>query len=123
MTRLARALLALLVVVLLVHVWSTLVPSHDNWGFHFFAFYDGWIAIAALLLSMCLFIPQIQARWVPRLESVLRKLAGLPLIVLVVLLGLLLYGAIQLFMVKLHLLGDSAILLRSVSLGITGEEI
>ncbi len=123
MLRLKYFLLAACAIVVLLHIWGAVYPSHDNWGVHFFGFYDVWISISALALVILFTIPKVQSfviRYIDRFARILRKL---PFPIIFVLISAILIGLIYLFSAKLHLLGDGAILLRSVSRGITGDEI
>ncbi len=109
--------------VVLLHVWAAASPSHDNWGIHFFAFYDVPFRIAALALLAVMAVPLWQAKLLGRLEWLLRGISRLPALVGYLAVAGLVYAGILLFPVKLHLLGDGAILLRSVPLGIGSPEI
>ncbi|MDI6765228.1 MAG: tetratricopeptide repeat protein [Bacteroidota bacterium] len=106
-----------------LHIWGTIDPSHYNWGVHFFAFYDSSIAILTLVIVLILFIPQVQVASIHYLGKLLRIFSRLPLAVnFLITVGIFLI-LIYLFPVKFHLLGDGAVLLRSVPLGIMGDEI
>ncbi len=123
MSRSAKILLAACLVVVGLHLWGTLTPSHENWGVHFTGFYPPIIPFAMLAALILCSIPGAQQSLLDRLERSLRRLASLPPPIRFLLLAALLLGGIYLIPVKLHLLGDGAILLRSVQRGITGSEV
>ena len=110
-------------IVLLLHVWGAINPTHDNWGFHFFGFYDGWIPLSVLIMVVLFFIPKVQSSAIRFIESIIRMFRKLPYVIAFIITAAVLIVLIYIFPVKLHLLGDGAILLRSVSRGITGDEI
>jgi tetratricopeptide (TPR) repeat protein len=119
----ASILLVALVIIVGAHIWGALQPSHDNWGFHFFGFYDRWVGILALAVVLAAAIPTIQTIIIKKLDTILRSLTRLPIsIVFVVTVGFLI-ALVYYFPAKLHLLGDGAVLLRSVPLGINSTEI
>jgi Flp pilus assembly protein TadD len=110
-------------IILLLHVWGAINPTHDNWGVHFFGFYDVWISAVAFALVILCTIPKVQTSAIRYIDRFARSFRKLPFPIVFVLISSALIGLIYLFPAKLHLLGDGAILLRSVSLGITGDEI
>ena len=68
-------------------------------------------------------LPGIRARILRNLDLLIKKISSLNSLIIFIIVGTIFYGLIYLFPAKLHLLGDGAVLLRSVPLGITGEEI
>lgn len=123
MSRSAKLLLGACLLIVALHVWGTIAPSHENWGVHFTGFYPPIVPIAMLAAIVLISIPSLQTTWLGRLERLLRSMGKWPAALRFLLLASLLIGAVYLFPVKLHLLGDGAILLRSVQRGITGSEV
>ena len=116
-------LISVFVVIILLHVWGAVSPMHENWGFHFFGFYGETILFLFAGILVVAAIPKFQNRILKFFEIGIRKLSALPLPVAFILTAAVFYALIYLFPAKLHLLGDGAVLLRSVSLGISGDEI
>ena len=112
-----------LAIVIGIHIWGALQPSHDNWGVHFFGFYESWIGILALAVILLAAVPMVQSRLITRLDTALHRISRLPLPIVFMIVCSLLIGLIYSFPAKLHLLGDGAVLLRSVPLGINSAEI
>jgi len=110
-------------IIVALHVWGGINPIHENWGVHFFGFYPPVIGGLALLIVLMVSIPSIQSVVLGRIEPLVEKTSGIPLTINFLLVGGLLALGIWLLPSRLHLLGDGAILLRSVILGINGPEI
>src|SRR5208283_3641208 len=123
MTSTAKILLACCALIVLLHVWGTIDPIHENWGVHFFGFYNTIVPLIALGIFLLFLIPAVQQRFLSWLATFLRALSKLPLPINFAIVAGILYAGIRLFPAKLHLLGDGAILLRSATLGIDGPEI
>ena len=113
--RLSQVLAGVSVLIVLLHAWGTLWPSHDNWGVHVFAFYDPSIMFLALAFTVLLLLPKTNARVLGIFDGLVRRLATLPQLAGFVIVAGTLLGAAALFPVKLHLLGDGALLLRTAS--------
>ena len=116
-------LLCFCLLVVCLHVWGTLYPSHYNWGFHFFGFYDTPFSLIALGVLMIAAIPGVQRPTLQKLERLFRFISRAPLLIIFLLLatGILVGG--YFFSAKLHLLGDGALLLRSLSKAEWGPNI
>lgn len=123
MSRAAKIILLFCCFIILLQIWGSIEPSHFNWGIHFFAFYESFFQIAALICIIIFLIPQAQKKIIESLDKYLRYIGRLPIIVTFILTLGLLIVAVYTFPVKLHLLGDGAVLLRSVQLGIGSDEI
>ncbi|MBA4313408.1 MAG: hypothetical protein C0417_12360 [Chlorobiaceae bacterium] len=106
-----------------LHVWAAIYPSHANWGFHFFSFYSLPVGIAALIIFFMFSIQPISNTVSNKFDIAVKKIARLPLPIAFIIIAGITYFFIFLFPAKLHLLGDGAVLLRSVPLGITGDQI
>lgn len=119
----ARILLFGIIIIVLLHIWGTLEPIHENWGLHFFGFYNATVSLIALGILILFSIPALQSKILDRLAALFRALSKLPVFINFIIVAGILYGGIRLFPAKLHLLGDGAILLRSATLGINGPEI
>jgi len=123
MSRLYYLLLLVCFFIAALHAWGAVNPSHENWGIHFYGFYDPLVAYIALGLILLLAIPKVQTIVIGYFDKLVRTIRKLPPPVnFIIVLGILI-GAIYYSPAKLHLLGDGAILLRSVPLGIMGDEI
>lgn len=123
MTFASRLFLAFVIILILLHVWAAVHPSHWNWGIHFFGFYNpvvGFIAIIALLLVAT---PNIQSTLLSIIEQILQFISKLSLIIIFVVVTGIVIGVTFLFSAQLHLLGDGAILLRSIPGTIWGNEV
>lgn len=104
--------------IVLFHVWGAIEPAQENWGVHLFAFYGPAAGLLASVLLAGLAFMLRQPRFLPALERFVRRLSRPPLVLLAaVSIGLLIALALG-FPAKLHLLGDGAILLRSIHPGI-----
>lgn len=123
MLRLKYFLLAACAIVVILHIWGAVYPSHENWGLHFWGFYEKWIAASALGLIILFSIPKIQLSAINYLDRIARAVRKLPWIVIFGITSGIIIVAIYFFPAKLHLLGDGAVLLRSVPRGIMGDEI
>ncbi len=116
-------LVSTFVVIVLLHVWGAVSPMHENWGFHFFGFYGETTLLLFAGILLVAAIPKFQNRILKFIEIGIRKLSALPLPVAFILTAAVFFALIYLFPAKLHLLGDGAVLLRSVPLGINSSEI
>jgi len=123
MHRLYYIMLFICIAVVTLHIWGALYPSHENWGFHFFGFYHHLPALMLLIFLIIVFIPKIGDYFIRTFDRLLQPFRRLPLLINFILASGLLIGIIYFFGAKLHLLGDGAILLRSVPQGISGDEI
>ena len=123
MTRLSKLLLAICAFIAALHMWAAIYPSHENWGVHFFAFYDPWISLPALLVLAFLALPKYQTIILNAAERALRIFSKFPLVVHYLLLAALIVSAALMFSAKLHLLGDGALLLRSTWQAAFGTDI
>ncbi|MDP2208912.1 MAG: tetratricopeptide repeat protein [Bacteroidota bacterium] len=104
------------VVFLILHIWAALSPSHLNWGFHFFAFYSPAFSIISLLIALLFFIPIVQEKFIHYINHLSQKIKrDFPKAFFLILSLLALLLPILLFPVKVHLLGDGALLLREIS--------
>ena len=111
----ASLLLAVCLAVVGTHVWGALEPSHMNWGAHFFGFYDSKVGWLSVLIACLTGIPRLQRVVIKGVEKSLQKLSVVPIpIIFTMVAGALVAGSFY-FPAKLHLLGDGALLLRSLS--------
>ncbi len=108
---------------ILLQIWGSIEPSHFNWGIHFYSFYEPFFQIAALICIIIFLFPRVQKKIIESLDKYLRYIRRLPIVVTFILTLASLIAAVYTFPVKLHLLGDGAVLLRSVHLGIGSDEI
>lgn len=96
-------------------IWGALLPSQENWGVHFLAFYSSEV----VLLVAALFVVLPALVFKSALLRVAERLAGKfsrvppPVLYVLILALLLAIGAVA--SPTLHLLGDGALLLRSLS--------
>lgn len=111
----AQVLFGFGLVLIALHVWGAFDPSHDNWGVHQFGFYDGMTGVLALCAAMTLLIPRTQSLVLTGAEHLLRPIARLPAVVNACIVAAIALGAATAFPAKLHLLGDGAVLLRSIN--------
>jgi tetratricopeptide (TPR) repeat protein len=123
MTKKTIYILISIFVIVALHVWAAIYPSHANWGFHFFSFYSLPVVIAALIIFGLFSYKQTGSAIANRLDFFVKKISRLPLLIVFVLAAGIIFLFIYLYPAKLHLLGDGAVLLRSVPLGITGDQI
>ena len=101
--RSSQILLFFGVLIVLLHVWGMLQPSHDNWGVHVFGFYGPGISLGSLCIALLLLIPKTQTWLLGFVESGVRFLARLPLIVSIVIVGGIILACAVEFPAKLHL--------------------
>lgn len=123
MKRRSIYILSTIIILTALHIWGGVAPSHLNWGFHFWGFYENWVGISALALFLLLLVPKIQSTVINYIERFVRIIRRLPWILIFGLAAGSVIAAIYFLPAKLHLLGDGAVLLRSVPRGIMGEEI
>ncbi|HUL43490.1 MAG TPA: tetratricopeptide repeat protein [Bacteroidota bacterium] len=123
MTNSAKLVVALCWMLVALHIWGAINPLHANWGFHFYGFYPPVVGCLALLIMVLASIPSTQKIASEKIENLIQNSARFPQLVNFSLAAGLLAIGIWLVPAKLHLLGDGAILLRSVILGINGPEI
>src|SRR6266481_3332337 len=111
----SRIIIAGSILIVLLHAWGALFPGHDNWGFHFFAFYGSTALFGAILLMLLFVLPSARAALLKNLENLVAAASRVPIFVQVAVLALVVVLAGSFFAPKLHLLGDGAILLRSLA--------
>ncbi|MFI5251634.1 MAG: hypothetical protein ACHQQQ_04285 [Bacteroidota bacterium] len=114
MPKIIRIVLPCTLVFILISIWCTLEPSHFNWGMHFLAFYSTPIQLCFLFLSLLILLPPVSTKAIQSLTSISQKLVGVPVKILFPLVSIILTVMWLSFPSKLHLLGDGAILLRSI---------
>jgi hypothetical protein len=102
-------------VIVLLHVWGAFSPSHDNWGFHFFGLYEGPALIGAAILVLLFMLPSAQSTILNILDKLVAACNKIPAAIQLILLSALVIVAGSFLAPKLHLLGDGAILLRSLA--------
>jgi Tfp pilus assembly protein PilF len=124
MSNLSKIILTICFIILLLHIWAAIFPSHYNWGFHFFAFHDIYFSLLLLAVALSLFIPKVQLFALNKLESPVKQSNNkfprwfhFTIVCAVLLLVSLMFPA------KLHLLGDGTLLLREVSGIKLGDEL
>jgi hypothetical protein len=107
-----RIILVSSFVIVLLHVWAALQPSHYNWGIHYFAFYDLWISLSAFVCAMLLFVPSVQSFVLSRLASLTRSVSRMSALLVIVILTGLWISVLLAFAVQGHMLGDSALIIQ-----------
>ncbi len=103
-------------VFLALHLWAAISPSHLNWGFHFFAFYKPVFSIFVFIVAILFFIPTVQKKfilYINHLSQKIKRTFPKGFFLILSLIGLV--SATILLPVKVHLLGDGALLLREIS--------
>lgn len=116
MSNFSKIIILIALMMLLLHVWAAIFPSHYNWGFHFFAFYNFYFSLLILFLSLSYLLPRVQDKILVYLESISKFIKNnlpkwLPFVVAL----LALIGIAMIFPARLHLLGDGSLLLREIS--------
>lgn len=98
--------------LLALHAWASFAPSHYNWGFHHFSFYPTWLSASGLLLCGLFLVPAVRGAVLERLGALARGVdrLGPGPVFLLLLAGWV--GLMLLLPAKLHLLGDSELILR-----------
>ncbi|HLB00370.1 MAG TPA: hypothetical protein VJO14_03200, partial [Bacteroidota bacterium] len=120
----AKILLAVSGALVLLHVAGAVWSTHLSWGVHLFSFYPPMASLIALAAAAAaIFIPAVQQAAGNALELVVRKTASLPSLVVNLALAGALTGLGYAFAAQLHLLGDSAILMRSIPKSTWGSEV
>lgn len=111
----SQILLASCLVVIVLHLWGALRPSHENWGVHLFAFYPAWISAIALALGISILIPAIRAPIGRKTARLAQWSSGVPgPILLLAICGILVVLA-ALFPARINVLGDSDLILSLTS--------
>jgi Tfp pilus assembly protein PilF len=114
MSNFVRVVVACIFVLIVISVWSAIAPSHLNWGMHFLAFYSLPVQIGFLLIAMLLVIPVVTAKVIGVIEAIVQQALKIPSKLMFALTSVLLVALWLSYPSKLHLLGDGAILLRSI---------
>ena len=73
-----RLLYAGCVLVILAHVAGYFVPTHATWGVHFFGFFSGGMALAALAIAAGVLVPPVNAAVGNALDALAKKASGWP---------------------------------------------
>lgn len=123
MSRPFQLVLGSAVFLLALHAWAMFSPSHANWGIHFWGFYKPWIGIAALLVTVSFFLQRVQTIVLGKLDAIVRFFARKPVALSFIAGICLLAGGAYLFPATMHLLGDGAILIRSIPRAQWGAEL
>jgi hypothetical protein len=118
MPNIVRVFLVCAFLIIVFFAWSAIAPSHINWGMHFLSFYSLPVQIVFFALLLVLLIPPVTAKVINLFEAIVQRLSKIPLKILFFLTAVLLAALWLSYPSKLHLLGDGAILLRSIP----GEE-
>lgn len=109
-----RIFLAFVIVLIGLYAWATLQPSHGNWGIHSLAFYELPIRILSLIIALAIILPAGYNGFIRFIDAGARALRHRnPHVIM----GIGITASVALWMlfpVQLHLLGDGAILLRSI---------
>jgi tetratricopeptide (TPR) repeat protein len=123
MNRNSKVAYAACAVVIVTHIFGNATPTHPTWGVHLFAFFPPGVGWAALLFSVALLFPSVNNAVCGAFDALVKKLSKLPAIVVnAALVGLLAFLGVR-FAAELHLLGDSAILMRSIPISSWGDEV
>lgn len=123
MKNLEKILLAFILLVIGLHVWGAIYPAHNNYGTHFFAFYNPFIGALALVIAILVLIPPLQSRIILVLERFFQSLSKIPFLLLAGGTALFIMVVGTFFSAKLHFLGDGILLLRSLSAAEWGSNI
>ncbi len=99
-------------ILIALHIWAAISPSHYNWGLHYFAFYPLWWSVPALLAGVLVLVPVVRSALLGRLSAVVRGVGQLPPAALILAILGFWVGLMFLFPAKLHLLGDSELILQ-----------
>lgn len=119
----SRFIILASVILLLLHIGGAVYPSHLTWGIHCFGFYSLPVQILALILAVLLFIPDMQAIALRSLNLLRRRFSSLSRKTIFIVLSIVLIIGSFLFSAKGNLLGDGAILLRSIPYANPSEEV
>jgi len=109
--------------IVLLHLLGAFDGSHLTWGFHLYAFYQPLVAVTALAVAIAIFFRPVQERVGDALDLLVRKTSSLPTLIVNIVLAGALIGLGYKFAAQLHLLGDSAILMRSIPKSTWGNEV
>ena len=122
MTFSVKLLLSFSVLIILLHLWGALDPSHYNWGVHFFAFYNLPVSLGAFLIALAVLITPVREALAKTIDGFLNLLSSTPAIVKVALGLFTVLSLTVLFPSRGLLLGDSKlILLTTTHLPASGE--
>ncbi len=116
-------ILACCVALVGLHIWGYIQPSHDNWGVNFFTFFDTTVLWIAVFCVIIVSIPAVQSRILQILNTIFEKLSKLPILIVFLGVAILVWIGGTRYAAQLHLLGDGALLLRSLSNTVWGENI
>lgn len=117
------AFLSCAAAVVLLHIWGAFDGSQNSWGTHLFAFYPGVVGLAALAAAIALFLPRTQTLILSIFDRVAKAFAKLPVVAGFAVATLAVVGGAFLVPSKLHLLGDGALLIRSIPRSVWGDEV
>ena len=119
----ANTLLALCSLIVGIHIWGAFEAKYFSWGFSLYSFFDSpslWLSVIGIAL---LSIKSVQSGINSVLSSLLRKLERIPVPLTALFVGILVCVAGAYYAATLHLLGDGALLLRSLSNTVWGDNI
>lgn len=123
MTRTAKLAWASCAVVIAAHVLGTASPTHATWGVHLYAFFIKGIGYSVLAFCVALLVPAVNNALGAALDEAVKRVSALPAIVInAALIGALAFLGVR-FAAELHLLGDGAILIRSIPKSSWGDEV
>jgi Flp pilus assembly protein TadD len=115
MTALAKTLFSICLIIIALHLWGAIQPTHFNWGVHIFAFYDTVVSMVVLMAALVLFVPRSRDLLMRAGDGVLALHAKLPpLILFIAAAGILVVLAFVCQSQGL-LLGDSKLILLTTS--------
>ncbi len=100
------------IIFIALNTWGAADPSHYNWGFHYFGFLGPILRILSLVVALSILIPQIRNVLLAGLSIVVRFMARRSWVAIFISLLIVWVGLILLFPEKLHLLGDSGLIIR-----------
>ncbi len=116
MSKARNILIAYSILLVLLHIWGAIAPSHFNWGFHFFAFYNPLLLVLTGGAVFLFFFPKICNKIYDEAGEIFNKINNNFLFFLAVSFIFSIYIFFSLlYTAKLHLLGDGALLLREIA--------
>lgn len=115
-----RIILLACLLIIALHCWGMLLPSHYNWGVHFLALYNPVFGVILLLVSLSLFIEPIRRNLIRLCENGVQTFSRLPKWAGVLIVSAVLVAAALMFPDRGSLLGDTRLILLTLT-GISSE--
>jgi len=111
----SKIFIILCIVIIGLHIWGALYPTHYNWGVHLLAFYDAWAGCIILAVLGMLISQSFRGKAIQITEKLLHPLSKLPSAIIFIASAAFLIALFLLLPAQGLLLGDSKLILLTTS--------